>query len=526
MSDLDLLQDYARAHSQAAFATLVGRHVNLVYSAAHRQVRSPQLAEEVTQSVFLDLARHAPQFRAEQPLAAWLFTVTRRTAIDAVRREVRRQARERTAAEIAAMEAPPSTWAQTKDVLDDAMEALSETERTALLLRFFESRSLREVGEVLGLSEDTAQKRVSRALDRLRDLLLQRGVALSAAGLATDLSAHAVETAPSALMASLSSATFLSTAAALPVASPAVHTATFTVLQKAATFAATAAVLGLAAYETDTWLAQRREADATRTRLVDLRATLQRLDTAQNTTQQRLRAARELLAAQSSLTAGDPAVETAIAAWLKRLERLKQLATGRPDLVIPEMAALTESHWLTAAREAAFDTEAHTREAFGKLHDLARNAVADRLHQALTRHTDTHGGILPASVSDLAPLLKPPLPASLLARYEMQRSGSAHEIPSGEWLIAERLDLARVHDQRLFVTSAASGVDDLSTVSDREFQHAVRAFVAAHAGQLPIEPAQLVPLLRSSPSTSAIQRFLERPTSDFAPVELKKYLLP
>src|SRR5476649_982025 len=98
MSDHDLLRDYAHDGSQAAFAALVERHLNLVYSAARRQVRSPQLAEEIAQSVFVDLARHASRFKPDMPLVAWLHVVSRRTAIDVIRRESRRQTREHDAA--------------------------------------------------------------------------------------------------------------------------------------------------------------------------------------------------------------------------------------------------------------------------------------------------------------------------------------------------------------------------------------------------------------------------------------------
>lgn len=156
MSDLDLLQQYARTNSQDAFTALVQRHVHLVYSAARRQVRSPQLAEEVTQSVFIDLARQGGRLDPAQPLAAWLSVVTRRTAVDVIRRESRRQAREQAAAEIAAMKTPPSSWSRISEVLDEAMESLDEADRSALLLRFFENRSLREVGAALRLSEDAA----------------------------------------------------------------------------------------------------------------------------------------------------------------------------------------------------------------------------------------------------------------------------------------------------------------------------------------------------------------------------------
>ena len=101
VNDSDLLEQYTRRNSEKAFATLVDRHLNLVYSAALRQVRSPQLAEEVAQSVFTDLARNASRLKPDTILTAWLYQVTRRMAINVVRRESRRQARERLAAEMA-----------------------------------------------------------------------------------------------------------------------------------------------------------------------------------------------------------------------------------------------------------------------------------------------------------------------------------------------------------------------------------------------------------------------------------------
>ena len=97
-SDHDLLSRYAEENSETAFATLVERHLNLAYSVARRVTRSAQLAEEVTQAVFIDLARNARALKPATPLVAWLHVVSRRTAIDTVRRESRRQAREAAAA--------------------------------------------------------------------------------------------------------------------------------------------------------------------------------------------------------------------------------------------------------------------------------------------------------------------------------------------------------------------------------------------------------------------------------------------
>src|SRR3954447_19063328 len=160
-NDLDLLGEFTSDQSQDAFTALVQRHLGLVYCAALRQVRSPQLAEEVAQSVFIDLARNAARLKSDTVLTAWLYEVTRRTAINLVRGEARRQLREQIALEMNAMNANADDWTRIEPLLDEAMHALDETDRTAVLLRFFENRSLREVGETLGTTDDTARKRVN-----------------------------------------------------------------------------------------------------------------------------------------------------------------------------------------------------------------------------------------------------------------------------------------------------------------------------------------------------------------------------
>lgn len=134
-TDLELIRRYAQQSSEEAFAALVNRHLDLVYSSALRQVRSPQLAEEVTQSVFADLARSVHKLKPDTFLTAWLCQVTRRTAIDVVRRETRRQSRERIALEMTEMNSTCSEWTLVEPWLDEAMEALDETDRSAILLR-------------------------------------------------------------------------------------------------------------------------------------------------------------------------------------------------------------------------------------------------------------------------------------------------------------------------------------------------------------------------------------------------------
>src|SRR5438034_874868 len=208
-SDFDLLKEYVGEKSEEAFATLVKRHLNLVYSAALRQVRSLQLAEEVSQSVFSDLAQNAHKLRSGTILTAWLYQVTRRTAIDVVRREARRQLREQIATDMNAMNATAADWTHIEPLLDEAMHALDETDRSAILLRYFESKSLREVGATLGTSENAAQKRLGRALERLREFFAKRGVTVGASGLVVVISANAVHAAPIGLAITISTAAAL-----------------------------------------------------------------------------------------------------------------------------------------------------------------------------------------------------------------------------------------------------------------------------------------------------------------------------
>lgn len=210
-SDLDLLRRFAREDSQEAFGEIVRRHLNLVYSAALRQVRSPQLAEDVAQSVFADLAREARTLKPGTILTAWLYAVARRTAIDTVRKESRRQLREQIAVEMNTMNATAADWKQIAPLLDDAMAALDEADRTAILLRYFENKSLRDVGGSLNISDDAAQKRVSRAVERLREFFSKERVAIGAGGLVALISANAVQSAPAGLAGMILSGTFATT---------------------------------------------------------------------------------------------------------------------------------------------------------------------------------------------------------------------------------------------------------------------------------------------------------------------------
>jgi RNA polymerase sigma factor (sigma-70 family) len=243
-NDHDLLGEFAREHSQDAFTDLVNRHLNLVYSAALRQVRSPQLAEEVSQSVFTELASHAAKLSPDTNLTGWLYQVTRNAAIDVVRREARRQAREQIAFEMSDTNNTSAGWPEIEPLLDEAMQSLEDADRTALLLRYFENKSLREVGQAIGASEDAAQKRVSRAVDRLREFFSKHKVSVGASGLVALVSANAVQAAPAGLAAVVATgAAMASTTISTSTAVAITKTVAMTTMQKTIAVALVAAVV-------------------------------------------------------------------------------------------------------------------------------------------------------------------------------------------------------------------------------------------------------------------------------------------
>ena len=199
--DAELLRRYAQEHSEAAFTELVRKHLDLTYSTAARLVQGDtHRAEDVTQQVFSELARHAHRLIQHPALVGWLYTTTRLIAQRVIRTELRRKTREQ---EAVTMNEIPSNaepnWDQLKPILENAMHALGEEDRLAVLLRFFQNKSLKEVSAALGVGEGAAQKRVTRALEKLRVRLDRSGVALTSSALAAALCGNAVTGAPAAL---------------------------------------------------------------------------------------------------------------------------------------------------------------------------------------------------------------------------------------------------------------------------------------------------------------------------------------
>src|SRR5262249_27467654 len=205
--DAEQLRSFRETGSEEAFREMVHRHLGMVYSVAWRQIRKPDLAEEVAHAVFIALARKANALSDRTVLAGWLYRATRFAASKLLRDEERRVRHEKEAAVeyFNGFSAEPSeaAWMELSPLVFETLDSLSRKDRDAILLRFVENRSFAEVGAALGATEAAAKMRTTRALDKLRKRLNKRGLAVLAASLATGLGAAPVNALPQNLDVSI-----------------------------------------------------------------------------------------------------------------------------------------------------------------------------------------------------------------------------------------------------------------------------------------------------------------------------------
>ena len=478
-TDAQLLRAYAESRSEAAFGELVRRHVDFVYSAARRMVCDPHLAEDVTQSVFVALAKSAGQLLDRPVLSGWLHRTAQNIAAQTVRTIERRRAREKEAAAMNELIAPESdvSWEHIAPHLDAALGELSEPDRDALLLRYFHRKSAHEMAESLGISDEAAQKRVNRAVERLRELFAKRGVTVGAGGLVMVISANAVQAAPAGLAVTISTAAAL---AGTTLATAATTTATkaiaMTTLQKTLITTTIVAAVGTGIYEArqasilqtkvQTFQQQQaplaeqihqlqRERDEAKNRLATLADAI--ANSKGNSTEllklraevARLRAdAREWaqLKAADTQKENDP-MESAAKALQGKLKLLKQRLEQMPDKNIPELQYLSNENMAHIALDARLDTDAGVREALFWLRNAAKQFFTRQMWQALRKYVQSNNGQLPTDVSQLKPYFEVPVHDTTLARYKMIRTGNAGDLQPDEMIVAEKAAVDDEYDE-------------------------------------------------------------------------------
>ena len=544
-TDLQLLARYTRQNAEDAFAELVRRHLDLVFSAALRQVRSPQLAEEVAQSAFTDLARQADRLAPDTILTAWLYQVTRRTAIDVVRREARRQLREQVACELNAMNTPAADWTHIEPLLDEAMHALDETDRAAVLLRYFENKSLREVGQTLGTNEDAARKRVSRAVERLREFFAKRGVTVGASGLVIAISANAVQAAPAGLAITISTAAAL---AGTTIATTATATATkaiaMTTLQKTIITATIVTAVGTGLYEarqasnlqTQAQMLQQqqaplaeqldqvtRERDDAKRQLAVIRDDDKRLkrDAAEllrlRGEVERLRKSSQELAKSNGADAEDPTqIETK--SWLGRVNQVKQRFEQNPGSKIPELQFLLAQDWLDATKGNYLQTEDDYRKAMAGLRLQAATRFGMVAQGALSRYAEANNGQFPTDLSQLQPYFKTPADSAVLQGYQIIPAIYLGNDVSG---LGDRaiIQKAASDEQVNLRVAIGAGVilQGFRAETDGALDAAISAFAAANNGQLPKGIYDLKPFLSTPAEQAAFEKRIKPDRSQHPP---------
>lgn len=336
-------------------------------------------------------------------------------------------------------------------------------------------------------------------------LFIRRGVAVTGAGLATDLSARAVQVAPTSLGASIT-ATAAANVAAL-AATIQTATLTITLLQKTLLASGLAVVVGGAVFEVNAARAQRAALAALRLRAdalsADVRQTRRQRDAALRHTDEAQRRLAAIAAAAKS--PADTATETKMNAWLDRAARLKQLRNQRPDLVIPELALLPDESWFQEARALHLENEEQIRDTFASLRNRAESAFNDKLRAALHTYLDAHDGTLPEDSRELALFFDPPVDPVMLDRYKMTSHGNIADRRTTA-LIQQHAPLDFTRDT-VWDIQLAGGVS--GPALGLHVRQAMQAFSQTNNGAKPTRPEELQPYLPAPVDPAKLQPYLD-----------------
>lgn len=536
-----LVREYAQRNSEEAFTKLVSRHVNLAYSVALRQVRDPHLAEEITQSVFLILARKAKSLSPSTILSGWVCRTTRYVSADALKIQRRRQFREQESQmQSISNESDSAAWEQIAPLLDDALACLRKKEHDAVVLRYFEEKELRQVGVAMGIGEDAARMRVNRGVEKLRRFFIKRGVTLSSTAIAAAVAGSSIQAAPPGLAAAISAAALsggtVTTAAVILTA----KTIAMTTLQKTVITIAFGVAVGAGIYEARQAAKARVETQTLEQGQAPLHVKIEQLRGELNEATNRLVAmanslakgsnnGRELLALRSEVTrlrrqsqeprplgasgAGGTA-GLADKSWLDRVGRLRQRLEQTPEAQIPELKFLTDADWLEAASRK-LDTDDDYRAAFEELRARGEGHFLQTAEPALRKYLESHHDEFPVDLSQLTPYFETPPADEILSRYQVVPSSTVPQVGGlGEtngWLIT-----LKSPDSEALLALGKTGVGGSSAQDSQEMSvlaPAMKALFDATPvinGKKSAKLEDLAPYLTTPEQTAAYQKMMQR----------------
>jgi RNA polymerase sigma factor (sigma-70 family) len=527
-TDQQLLDEYAGRRSETAFAELVRRYVDFVYSAALRMVRDAHLAQDVTQDVFVALARNARQLTERPVLSGWLHRTAQNLAANAVRSDARRRVREQESATMNELlsSAPDASWEHVSPQLDVALGELSETDRDAVLLRYFERKSAQEMAHILGLSDEAAQKRVSRAVERLRDSFSKRNVTIGASVLVVVISANGVQAAPVGLAAAISAAPAV--AGTMVQASTLIATAktiAMTTVQKTLLTASLAVAAGAGIYEAHqaaqlrqqnralqqqqaVMAAQiqqlRQEREEATNRLASMFAENEQLKSGQNT--------KELLKLRGQVgqlrqeLQGLPAARAAL---------LKRKLAEMPDKEIPELKLLTDDDWKNAAWNADLDTDDGVRVALRDARSKAVEIFLNLTRPALKKYLAANNDTLPSDLLTLKPYYDAPVTEDMLQRYSFIQSGKLSANLSEDVVKETAPPVDDEYDSVHQMSMNGAGGSVFNNVQNT-IAEAAWHFAINNNGQPPSDPSQIASYLNRSIDAAIVQKYFDQIKSGLA----------
>ena len=543
LTDQQLLREYAGLRWEAAFAELVCRHVNFVHSAAVRMVCDEHLAEDVTQSVFAALAQNARQLAEHPVLSGWLHRTAQNLAANVVRSEVRRRAREQEAVamnELLAAE-PDARWEDIAPQLDAALGELGEADRDALLLRYFEHKSAPEMAAVLGISTEAAQKRVTRAVERLREFFSKRNVTIGASGLAAIITANAVQAAPAGLALTICTATLAGTAVSTSTIIAATKTIAMTTLQKTVITAVLAAAAGTGIFEAHQATQLRGQVQTLQEQQAPLVEQIQQLQRERDDATNRLAGMAEEIAKNQKnnlellklrndvgrLKADADSEEMFYARhYARNINLLKSYFEKNPKLKTPELQFLTADEWVTVAASSELNVggvdqeKAYCHDA-SKLRNRADFVTSFMLEGALAQYEQNNNGRFPDDVSQLKPYLKrsenrpgADIPIEdadeILNRWQIVPASQVKGmIAGGDMVITQKAPVDDLFDVQYAVGSKGFVSRPFVITTSFDVLTPVRDAYKTARGVFPPDDADLLPYVTTPEEKAAVDRIIQ-----------------